>query len=373
MKILAMKEMFFRPGLHVLDCQWIDVPLRTLVEREIGSNYTLEIPGLHWRMKRPGNNYNKTIHYAPICFSDAGKEFRLGLGLVVYSSISELVEFVAARIDPDAEGPFSDIARLSLSRSGGRDRSLIEEMLQRESRTGGGDHFSVKDRDLPMEKFSNSATSEVFPFTHNGERFWVLNSYQCRSISLIFAMERLIRVQGHDVPRFVLAKPLMAQTPHGVMEDCAILAFDGDKHLWCRRLDDLPLDLISDLDRDGALYNACDFDVLPLEHLECTAAVRVPPREEIKKLIPEIGGCIQSRTPPHPRLAAPALAFDSHYPVRVPPGVEVLDSPEAALWFLSRTVKAVFIPGQVPRMFPVNNVPEKESFQLLTRPGRLAA
>ncbi len=373
MRINAMEEIYLQPGLHVMDCTWIDVPLETVIEREMCSNYGLEMPGIRWRMKRAGHDYDREQNPSPICFHEEGEKFHLNRGIIYYSSLSELVEFIAEKIDPEGEGPLSEIAGMARTRNGKMDRYLIEDVLDDGLRRRRPGHFSRRQGSLPLTKLERDDRMDLLSVSYEGKRFWAWSLFRFMSINVIFAFEENKQINGHNLPRFVLAKPLIDTGREERMGDMALLAFDGNRHLWCRHLDDLPPALLSDLDQRGAMYYLCDFDILPLEHLECMAVVRVPSRDEVKKLIPEIGSCIQGNTPPHPCLSTPALAFDSHYPIQLPPDMEVVDAPEAALWFLSRTVKGIFIPGQEPRMFPVNNVPERESFQLLTKPGRLAA
>ncbi len=373
MKIYVMEEVYSQPGLQVMDCAWIEAPMETIIEQGICSIRGLAMPGINWRVRQAGWSHPSYSCPAPVCFHDNGEKFRLNEALVYYSSLSELVEFIAEKIDPEGEGPLSGIAAMARSRSGRVDRSLIEDVLDEGPRRRRPPRYSRKEKNLPLEKLERHERTDLVPLSYQGKIFRAWSLLRFMSVNIIFALEEFKELNGHRLPRFILVKPLTGTgRPRESIDELDLLAFDGDRHLLTRSLGDLPPAMLAELDLKGAMYYLCDFDILPLEHLECFAVVRMPPREEIKRLISEIGSCIEEAKPAHPCLSAPALAFDSHYPIQLPADIEVVDMPEAALWFLSRTVKGIFIPGQAGRMFPVSRIPEHESFQLLTRPRRLS-
>ncbi|MBW2149821.1 MAG: hypothetical protein JRI22_22750 [Deltaproteobacteria bacterium] len=349
MKIYVMDEVYSQPGLQVMDCAWIEAPLDAIIEQGICSNHGLAMPGINWRVKQAGWSHPGCSCPAPVCFRDDGEKYRLNEALVFYSSFSDLVEFIAEKIDPEGEGSLSGIAAMARSCTGRVDRSLIEDVLNEGPRRRRPPRYARKERNLPLEKLERHERMDLVPVSCQGKIFRAWSLLRFMSVNVIFALEEFKELNGHRLPRFILAKPLTGTgRPRESIDELDLLAFDGDRHLLRRSLGDLPPAMLADLDLKGAMYY-------------------------LKKLIPEVGSCIEDRTPPHPCLANPALAFDSHYPVQLPADIEVVDTPEAALWFLSRTVKGIFIPGQTGRMFPVSRIPERESFQLLTRPRRLSA
>ena len=372
MKIKAMREVYAERGIRVMDYAWIDAPLDKIIKRRLLSDHLLRLPGLSWKIRREGGEDREHVPSA-LCFqAEGGERFELSEGFLYYHSIAELVEFIAERVDPRGQGPLSELARVARFRNDLVDRARIEEALEE----GGGPRRRrgnyLHERSLPLKQFSDNEKADLVSIMHRGRTFWTLSLHNNDLYNVILAGQSFSDRAGYRLPRFIMVRALSEQrSPQ--LDEPPLQAFDGERMSWGKRLDELPPFLLDELDRNGAMFHHCDFDLLPLEHLECFAAVRMPPREELKSMIPEIGDCIERTEAPHPALARPALAFDSHYPISLPEKLELVDRPEAALWFLSRAVKGIFVPDQPGRMFPVNKLPEKESFQLLTRPRRMAA
>jgi len=371
MKISAFRQVYARTGFVVMESCRVDVPLHTVVEEGIYSNDVLTMPGISWTLERPEKGDDDAPMPAPITFREDGGTRSLEKGLIFYESLNELIGFLADRIDPDGEGPLSQLLDTARRDDGSIDRALLETFLESGPRRLRRNFIANIKTDFPLIRLRWDESTDLVPIRSGGQRYLALSLKSRRKKGVLFAMEVSKKKGGHRVPRFVIAWLTMGRMSDFLADQTRLLLFDGEKHVWKRGIHDLPAALIAELDEMGGIYHNCHFDFLPCNHLEPVAIVRVPGREEVKAMVEEMGAEKGLEAPDCAALSTPALAFDSHYPVPLAPDTEVLDTPEAAFQLLSHTVNGIYMPGQAPRMFPVKNIPEHDSYQVLARPRRL--
>jgi len=376
MKIGVLREIYSNKGIYVLESCWADFPLDKIVNRGWLSFRTLKFPGIQW-----GNRYQEQNDYwlsehvpGQIGFLHPDGRRLEFEGLIFYTSLTEMVYFISKRIDPDHDGPLSVLVRQARDRRGRVNRALIERKLVDENDEGQHQHPRfIHERQVSLPVVMKGMEDyRVTPVGKGDEILWV-KEWRPRVDKAIFAAESYRSVDGYLIPylQFIRRVNGLGTPGYNEMDDANFMLFDGTKHSWCRSLDDVSPALLDRMDMQGFMYYEPDFDIMPMDHLESCAVFRVPPRSELAELVPKMAKTIEEGSPRDPLLNYPALVFDSHYPFVINSKTQIIDHSESLFWLLARTVRGIFIPGQRARMFPVRNIPEKESFLVLARPSEL--
>jgi len=370
MKIGVYREIFSTKSLYLVELIWVEFPFESILQRNLGSLFRLEEPGIQWGLNHSGRNLKNRHRWEspqPISFDHPeGKEITI-TGLILYSSLTELIDFIRERINRNHSGPLSALVRRASNREGKLDTAVLENRLE--------DSCVIErcysEANLPVIKIPSMQEFELVHIEKGNEIWWAWELNPDSNKALLKA-DAFREVNGHQIPYFQFIKPIRPiNSPTDEISDLNFMVFDGSKHFFINSLEDLHPEMLEMMDEKGYMYYQADFDLMPMEHLKAKAVLKVPPRAELQNLIPKISDCIKPDSTPHPRLKNPALIFDSHYPIIIDSDIPVIDNAEAVFWTLSRTVRGIFIPEQKGRMFPIKNIPEQESYLILAQPKRI--
>ncbi|MBL4844449.1 MAG: hypothetical protein JKY65_02890 [Planctomycetes bacterium] len=357
MRLCGYKHVERAPGVRVYEEATFEVSLRTAISAELGSTQALGPPGImagrrEFSVLDEGiaGNWNRP---GQICLRGGASETSL-TGLLVYESLGELFEFLAARVVPQGDDRLSHlVSRLS---SGSESRGDLErEVLEAED---SGDVSSDSPRGLPVlsrERFKERFRS--LPSSEPEERYVPTAEGYQRGPLLVRPLSQ--EVGGRTIPRWAYL------IPTGVSEGSRnepILHFDGQRLDWLRSIHELRGASFEAFDREGALYRAPHFDVLPSPHLRVRCLVKIPSGPALAKAW-EHGLTISRR---HPLLKRAGYVVDSRAPIALRGGEPVLENPTAAVQLLASTTRGIYVPGdrQQPEP-PACSLLESESWAVV--------
>lgn len=362
MRFSAVEILYRTDGLRLERERKATTTMAEVVERGFSGLSRLLLPGLKWDagVEKPDPYW---VEGGQIAFIDGGQT-RLVEGCIAYTSMAELVSFIFEHIDPAGPGALSE-----LKTSCGSSLAAMEEKI-------GKLHRASQPRLFPIVRQDEASPLDTMvPLMVDGEQVWAWKPLRGRETDRIFSVESRREISGRPIPVLKFIKPLVDFDREMNTSEADFMFFDGERVDWAGDLNDVPLDLVDEIERDGYLCRSANFDLLPQDHLEPVALVRIPPREEFQELL--AGGlmnCVKQgiASLPHPAFGRPAFTLDTHHTLSLSDDLPVLDSPEAAAWLLSHVTRGIFIPNRPPRQFPVKLLPETESYQALCRFRRVA-
>lgn len=374
MKLSVLEKKHASRGVTVMELTDVELPLEKIITMELVSLLSLQIPGIHWTGKFNQDNQNGAGKLSPISyFDETGRRHDLDKGLIFFGAFSELIDFIAEKINFHGRGPLSELARRATGIGGKPSKQALENEI---NGTDYGPRYwrrAFKKTGLPIEQQSPHETGDYTLINAGEKEVWAWTISHGATDSALLAKQDHRELDGHRVPFYKLIKPLQGIYSHDNPTPMDFMVYDGRECTWSGSLEEIPLDIICEMDDQGGLYHKCEFDIMPMPQFSPVCLLRIPGREEMEELVKEAGNCIKKDRPPDCRLESPGLVFDSHYPLPLPDDLTVVDDPRAALWLLSRTVRGIYTPGKTPGLFPVKKVPERESYQILTRPRRFCS
>lgn len=379
MQLCMYRKVDACPGIEVFEEVWQQMPLAEIIRRNLGSLARLESPGvrLDFQAHRSGKNQSDDS-FVPcqlINFRHSHGGEKLIQGLIYYSSMAALMDFLRERIFPQGQGPLSGLLKRSLDRDGNPDRTFLEREIEE---CCSGRHtvlaFNAGNQvNLPLVRWRRDfRETSLVPIAGLDDDCWAWSFPLFDSHQVIFVLDFCRPLGPWQVPGWQLVKAFDSMAPEPEkFHEMNFMVFDGQTCSWFPSLDEISPGLLENLDRQGRMFFCSALDILPFSHLQVRAVVRIPPGSDFAAKNKDAEDSILATAPPHPHLSHPALVLDSHYPISLGPQTEVIDSLEATAWLLARTTRGIFIPGQVGRLFPAKYIPERESFLILAEPRRL--
>jgi len=377
MKITGYRKVFSEGGVTVAERVETEISFQSVVARSLAPLDAMPQQGIHAALaSRRSFEEERPRDGGPVSFTgDGGREIRVE-GIVFWASLTGMVSFFLDRYITESDGLFDGLVKTARNGDSGA-RAEIETLITRDgmpTRPGRRRQRRLSRNGPPVEPTFPCVKMEDF-LENDGKRVSLPGGehYFCtassRSEMGLIARQDLRRIGGLEIPRLAFLAPTGDWlNDRSEATDASYLIFDGECTRWLKTLEDLPPSEMDAFDARGTVLSRSAFDIFPCPHLKSRCLVRIPGRGEMEAFVQANPS---QRRPRRSELARPALVRDSREPVPLGSKIPVVTSASAAFFVLSRLVKGIYLPGDAFHPFPVNRLPEAESYLVLCEPVEL--
>jgi len=289
-------------------------------------------------------------------------------GLIVYSSMTALIDFLIEFVAPEGDGPL-DQALLAARSDSHPDKAKLEGLLFGSSvRHPGHLEYDWTDITDPMplvERHEVERHATRLPL--HGKTYRMLSVTRRFDGRPFMAVTKRQRLNRHVIPRvgYIMSGVDWRHSDSLRGHEFSVLSFDGRGHAWHSSIHDVPAPLLDAISRRGRLYAGAAFDVLPQGHLKARAVVRLPSAKEAQEHVSRA-----EKTPRAPimLLRRPGFMLPSLAPIRLPRSTPVIDNPSAALFAWLRTTRGIYIPDDRPRSASLARLRTQPTYLILADP-----
>ncbi len=289
-------------------------------------------------------------------------------GLIAYSSLVSLIDFLFHAVAAEGDAPLAQTLRAAQN-DGRPDKARLEELLFEPGQGGQrhfnyhGEHFTTH---VPLvEREEIERRTAVFPW--QGRTCRVFTRSTRFDWCPLMAVKTRQRLRRHVIPRvrYLLPAEDWRRSENLRGHEFSLLCFDGRDHAWRSSVLEVPARLLQAIEQRGRLYAGAAFDVLPQGHLRARAVVRLPSRKEAGD---SLGRAEKAGRPPVSLLRRPGFLLPSLAPIRLPRSTPVVDDPRAALFVWLRTTRGIYLPDDRPRPSSLIRLRTQPAYLILAEP-----
>lgn len=361
MKIDAFKLVFKFNDVEVFEFTETDLPFTEIFNKYIVGRVILGDDNFFYKkFKKPEHSYNRFIGFRNRHFQSKytkiplkiNKKTRIINGIILYSSKENFIRFLMKHIDYSVNCDLNDYLKECSGINGkiNFDIIFIKKIYD--------DFF--RDEEVFIYKSKNDFFNNFKKITNNSDTF-LLEKSSPEHIQRIFALEKLIKISGYNVPAVDFIY-------HGFDErenskQIVVSSIDNEIKFYDSIYDINPA-FLNKMDKEGKVYNGTKFDLLPDNSKEVFAILRVPAKKEYikyrktnKKTKSEMD--ILNKV----FFVSPSLKA-----ARLKPDIKVIDDIDIFEKIYSRLSSGIYIPGNLSVEMDADILPDNEQFLFLEKP-----